>query len=334
MLEVLTRKESIRLKNGEELQTGVVEDQMPKELMRQLQYLLVAKAPQYYVHFDEYVANGEDGTEEGLEWRFYLGFLNDTLMANICTWEYNGIGILGHVYTSESVRGKGAATALMVRVQEDFKERGGRAMQLNTGHGSVAHRIYSRCGYKDMPQSPGSMLHETYPGASAGLFDRGKASIANLRWCHWPTLNLLTLNRGGEYIRSVAMGMYGPHTSEGTLIAVRARQAKGKVPGSVMKVLRDAEETAMGFGTVLPDPHFGGNGTYQVLDLFIHPNWRDREAELAEATAGGSKDGLLCYRSEPAEWLSTLGFTHTGDIPGAANGQDVMVWMRPPASTK
>ncbi len=334
MEDVLGRKRTIKLKSGEEMLAGVVEHQMPQELMRRLQYLLVAKAPQYYTHFDEYMAHGLDGVEEGLEWRFYLGFLKNQLVGSICTWEHRGIGILGHVYTSDSVRGKGVATALMNLVQEDFSGRGGRVMELNTGPGSNAQRIYARFGYRDLPGVPGSMVHEAVPGTLEALFEGERTTIAPLEWRHWPTLNLLTLQEEGEYIRSVAMNIYGPGEMEAALIKVRAAEAKGRLPGAVLKVLENEVGTAFGLGTVLPDPHFGGHGTHHVLDLFIHPKWRHLEAQLAESCAEAWPQALVCYRSEPAEWFQSLGFTRTGTIPGAANSQDVMVWVRPPAGTK
>ncbi len=334
MEDVLSRKRTISLKKGGDMVAGVVEQQMPQELMRRLQYLLVAKAPQYYTHFDEYMLHGRDGIEEGLEWRFYLGLLDNQLVGNICTWEYRGIGILGHVYTSDSAHGKGVATALMEMVRDDFGTRGGRIMELNTHPGTTAHRIYSRFGFKDTAEVPGAMILETVPGTLDSLFEAEDSRIVPLEWRHWPTLNLLTLQGEGEFIRSVATNLYGPGDMEGRLIRVRAAQAKGRIPACVMKVLENEAGTALGLGTVLPDPNFGALGTHQVLDLFIHPKWRHLEADLAKACASEWAGDLLCYRSEPAEWFEEFGFNRTGTIPGAANSQDVMIWVRRPTGAK
>ena len=71
----------------------------------EIKQFLGHKPGNYKWHIERCVAEVLDA----LETRFYVGKLNGAVITNIMTVEYEGVGILGHVFTLPKQRRKGAA---------------------------------------------------------------------------------------------------------------------------------------------------------------------------------------------------------------------------------
>lgn len=110
------------LKTGEPLEIGVV--LAPDETCAPLVKPLLGHKPgRFRWHID---CSFEPGRIQGLEPRYYLGLLDHRPICNIMTAEYEGMGILGHVFTVPEHRRKGACNLVMAEQMQDFRQRGGR----------------------------------------------------------------------------------------------------------------------------------------------------------------------------------------------------------------
>ena len=318
------------LKNGRKVEIEIVRSPSPSIYAR-IRELLHHKPSVYASHIDDFYRNGSDGLLEGLEWRFHLARCDGEYVGNVCTWEYGGIGILGHVFTKPEWRGLGVADALIRFQDGDFRGRGGHIMELNTGYDSMPYRIYLKRGYTGVPGAPGSMTKCSDQGAWANLCRAGGVRPSRFAWRHWPSANLLFLSENLSYVRAAGLGAYGPSSLEGAVIHNRERiwSDAGGLGGKV-EVLETAEGTVVAWASLLGDLNWGRREPRPVFDLFFHPSYLERTGLLMEQFEIPS--GAISY-STPGDPKNTvlerLDFRKKGEIPQfLSSGQTLRVYER------
>jgi GNAT superfamily N-acetyltransferase len=297
------------LKSGESLEVGLV-TAPDAELAPRIGSLLAHKGPEWQFHMES-ALRGETGS---LQTRYYLGLLSGEPVANVMTVESGGVGILGHVFTQPEHRRKGICRAIMGRVMEDFRGRGGQVLLLGTGYESAPYWIYHAFGFRSL--KGGFMRYAADP---AGTFERDWFAPAPVRaqpleWRHWPLLALLGAQSEGERLRSAAWRLFGIGNLETPVVrSLEARAAGRGVDG----VVRESERGAVVGCATLHPTGSGINGWPGVwlLDLFTHPSYNASCTDLLDAIALPAGK-ILCYVSvdaaHKAEVLEAAGFEREG----------------------
>ena len=131
--------------------------------------------------------------------------------ANIMTIEYQGVGLLGHVYTRPEDRRQGAAMQLMACLMEHFRQRGGQALFLGTGYDTPPYHIYRVNGFAGVEPESGYM---DYYSTSQDEFDgdyfaQGSTAIEPVGWLHWPVSIPLFLGAFPGVVRGAGLGDVG-----------------------------------------------------------------------------------------------------------------------------
>jgi GNAT superfamily N-acetyltransferase len=318
------------LKDGRKLSLQVVRT-LSTERAMEIVELLGHKAAPWLRHIESYLDEGKRGVQEGLEWRFHIGTCDGRCVANICTWEHRGIGILSHVFTLPQWRQLGIAGQLMRFVDSDFRRRGGRIMQLNTGYPSVAHRMYRKHGYEDVSGSPGAMI-KTRRRNEVDLLFRGKNLVPTpLRWRHWPTANLLFLSDHSSHIRSAGLGIYGNHSLERPLVYHFSGIWDGPArERDWVEVLETPEGVCVAWASLMRDPHWGGTSRRKVFDLFFHPRYSSQAVRLFDRFL--LPRGMLAYSTpdDPKNpLLEAAGFKERSVFKNYfGNGQALVIFER------
>ena len=128
------------LATGEQVEVGVVVGPDPRWAER-LEKLLCHKGEPWNWQNSRVLR-----TDTGIGSRFYVLHRGGIPFANAMIAELSGVGILAHVWTRPEDRQRGACSALMRALMEDFRSRHGRALFLFTRFGSVAHHRTVCCG--------------------------------------------------------------------------------------------------------------------------------------------------------------------------------------------
>ena len=145
------------LKSGELMEVGVVIT--PNlDYSNELGEFLGHKLDHYKWHIDQCLQK----TLDQLETRFYIGKLNGQIISNIMTTEFEGIGILGHVFTLPDQRRKGACKGIMTYQMQDFATRSGRMLYLGTGYDSAPYWIYHHFGFRSVYPKSGFMKYSAH----------------------------------------------------------------------------------------------------------------------------------------------------------------------------
>ncbi|HWA86573.1 MAG TPA: GNAT family N-acetyltransferase [Opitutus sp.] len=217
--------------------------------------------------------------------------------ANIMLVETAGVALLGHVWTAPADRGGGASSILMERAMDDFATRGGRAIFLGTEFDSTAWRYYQRRGFEPVEPGSGYMEFHRQPRAEfeRGWFGAKETIIEPLDWPHWPAAAPLCLGDFGDVVRLAAVRLIGRRSSEEPLLTLireaRRQHAAGAPPPAF--VLRDANGPAV-LGVACRQPHPLWPGT-EILDVFCHPRWWRRGADLIAALPRAGASRTIAY---------------------------------------
>ena len=196
--------------------------------------------------------------------RFYLGLVNDKIISNVSTWEYGPIGIVGHLFTLENHRGKGACTALMNTQIQDFRNRGGKI--LIGGFKPSSYPIAKRLGFKSITDNSEVMRYNLFPRFENEYFEAKKAFCRDSMWKDWPGVSLLFGIKEGWHLRSIKHKIFGPFDYEDYFLEDMQERLKGLCAS---KVLVTEEGNIVGYSTLTFMNH-AKDGVY-MLDLFIHP---------------------------------------------------------------
>ncbi len=249
----------------------------------------------------------------GIDVRFYLLHRDGSPFANMLSATRHGVGHFGHVYTRPEDRRKGAASALMRHLMEDFRRRKGRALFLGTGYDSAPFHIYQAEGFRGL--EPESGLMDYYVGSGETFrrewFSIGPVEVGAVTWENWPTSAPLFTGPFPGTVRMAPLGMFGRVSTEsGWLHLLHDDSKRGRV------LIRPETGAIVGAAVAGGHPLWPDTG---LLDVYCHPAFWDWGTELLAALdlpgdrwLAVSDDG--CPEKEAV--LAAAGFTATG---GAAS---------------
>lgn len=296
------------LKTGETMDIRVA-DRSDAEIVPALLTFLAHKGDIWQFHLEEEFA----GRIDGLETRFYVGSIGPDLAGNIMTVEYDGLGIMGHVFTPPKQRRKGICDVLMDFHMEDFRQRKGGALFLNTGYDSPPFHIYRRHGYHPIQEAPGSMWwspEEWTPEALWG--DLGRTKVVAPDWRHWPSANVFMLQPYLPVVRNVTYGKHGCVNAEATFLWLLSDLRKPQ-PGVQARVIETRKGHLAGLATLAPEKRWGDQGTTYVFDLCVHPDIEN----IADALV------------EEFEWPAAHVLAYAADVDSAAIERYTQLGFRP-----
>lgn len=323
----------MKLKTGEEVEIGVVRGP-DLEWAERVEQLLGHKGE---------IWNWQNSSvlreELGIEVYFYLLHRDGDAFANIMTAEYRGAGHLGHVWTRPEDRRKGAASQLMGRQMDHFRQRGGRALFLGTGYDSPAYHIYASHGFAGLEPLSGSM---EYYAASKGEFEaayfaQGSTQIEEVQWKHWLSSAALFLGDWSGVVRCAPLGMLGRKSTESPFLGlIQAEQARREEGEEVRtKVLFQTESgAAVGVAMWAWDPLWPETC---LVDVFCHPDHWGEGGDLLDSLVLPQAERYVAYGdvggAAKGEILEAAGFIQTGLHEkrvavdrGRTQWADVTVW--------
>jgi hypothetical protein len=188
----------------------------------------------------------------------------------------------------------------------DFRSRGGRALFLGTGYDSPPYHIYRRHGFRGL--EPGSGLMEYFAESSMSFRDRffadGATEVVQAGWTHWPLSAPLFTGDYPGAVRCAPLRLFGRASTEGAWLellhedATRARVLVQRQTAAVVGV------AAWGFHPLWPHSC--------LVDVYCHPRFWDRAADLLDALVLPGADRRLAYSDEggpqKGEVLAAAGF--------------------------
>ncbi|RKU15157.1 hypothetical protein C6500_20905 [Candidatus Poribacteria bacterium] len=315
------------LKTEERMEVGVITaPDVPHA--EEIKQFLGHKPGNYKWHIERCVTEVLDM----LETRFYVGKLDGDVISNIMTVEYEGVGILGHVFTLPQQRRKGAAKGVMAYQMEDFRQRTGTALYLGTGYNSHPYYIYHSFGFESVFPESGFMKYHVNEDFEARYFAPTPAHPKPVEWHDWPKVTALSSIVGWDTLRSLKWGVYGPTNLEGGFLSFKYDLETEDIYNDA-KLLIASSGAIVGWATVGRDARW--QPATAVLDLFFHPNFADDVPALLSAVAFPDSK-VQCYvdngAEKKAEVLATAGFTCEGRFKDqfTYSGQpyDVLVFGR------
>lgn len=226
-----TKLSNAKLKTGEDIEIGLVlaPDQEHSDAIAKV---LHHKGEPWLSH----VSRALSGDIKGLETRFYVGKLDNQVVANVMTVEYRHTGILGHVFTIPEQRRKHICSLIMEQLMSDFRYRGGGVLLLGTGYNSAPYWIYHSYGFRSVLENTGFMRYSTDDDFEAKHFTPTKDSKAvDVQWKHWPVMSVLTSVHETELMKSVASGLYGVLSFEGGFLHFIKRIEDGNLKAKLLE---------------------------------------------------------------------------------------------------
>jgi GNAT superfamily N-acetyltransferase len=265
---------------------------------------------------------------DALETRFYVGTLGapqGPIVTLVMVASARGVGLLGYVYTAPEHRRLGAYSALMAFQMEDCRALGHHTLTLTTGFESPAYWIYHRFGFRSIDGTSGRMTWLAAPDAEARWFRPGATAVHPLAWDDWSTLNLTALRLPDpagppeDLPRSWAFRLLTCGTAEGTFPQVFApwsRQPRRAARQAI--TLRTEHGAVAGWLVLIPDDLTYGSAT--LVDLHVHPAFRQDAPKLLAAVRWPDAGRLTAYTAEPAGYRAALlegvGFRRVATLPG------------------
>jgi GNAT superfamily N-acetyltransferase len=302
---------SVELKTGETM--DVVRVTCPDHEFRdRILPFLAHKGPDWQVPMRENLA----APLEGLAQHFYLGLIGDQVVGNASHIEAleRPVAILQHVFVPPERRRQGICSAIIHALADDFVARGGRASFLHTGYQSPPYYIYQSAGFVGY-RDTGTMEWFPDPTFKEAHFAPGATHVRDTRWADWALLEALYGTVEGWFLRSVHFGQWGRSGYEGHYIYLRKEMAEGGV--GPVKVLASDTSAVVGHAYLSRDGRF--RGSTSLLDLFVHPRFRDRAGVLLDAIdmPAGTKVQSYVDSSQPekAELLRARGFEVEATLP-------------------
>lgn len=259
--------------------------------------------------------------EVGVDMSYYLLARDGVPFSNIVISSHEGVGLLGHVYTVEEDRRKGAASLLMDRVVKHFKQRGGKALYLGTNYDSPPYHIYSRFGFKSI--EPDSGVMEWYAD-DKGAFDsayyqQGPVQVQPVDWVHWPTTAPLFCGGWTGVVRCSPAGVVGRMSSESpvlnlVLANIEAREAR--LPATSVALVRENTARVMGIAAWSPDKVWPATN---LVDVYCHPEFWPHAGKLLKALQPPRGQRQIAYADARGqgkqEALEASGFRKCGTLP-------------------
>ena len=301
---------SVQLKTGEPLEIGVVLTPEPSYQSRVVPFL-GHKPGNFQWHFE---CAFEPGRIEDLETRFYLGLLDGEPICNIMTVEYDGIGILGHVFTSPAHRRKGACRLVMTEQMADFKLRNGRYMTLGTGFDSHPYWIYHSFGFRSIIPDSGFMRYRADDAFETNYFIPDDVSIVTPTWKDWPVMNVLCAQPGAPYIRNIAFELFGQKNFEGGYLTFL--RGVEEDPRRNARLLKSATGAIVGYAMIQPDRRWAEQTL--LLDLHLHSDYTSHAHTLLQSLPLPEDVKIHSFTETETDWkIATLleeGFEHEATL--------------------
>ena len=292
--------EEVTLKSGEKVEAGAVlgPDSDWKDRLLQL---LAHKPPIWQWQVTQFLTR-----DLGIEPRHYILHRDGTPFSHILTVEYNGVGILGHVWTVPEDRGQGAAGLLMGSLLGDFKQRGGKALFLTTGFESAPYRIYSKHGFRGFEPGSGKMawFADSEEAFEADWFKSDDAQIQPVSWVDYATASALFASGKGGIIRNLPLRLFGRCITESGLLDVLKEQAENPTDDSRFSAFSSTKTGALfGLAGWAADPLWPGTVN---VDVFCYPGYWDRAGELLNQLAIPPGTRVVTYVDESFEAKHTV----------------------------
>ena len=310
---MIAATEKVTLKNGEEVDFSIL--RAPDEQWADALMGLIGHKGEIWNW-----QNKEALTKPlGLEISYYFLHRNGKGFSNVTSSELNGVGLFGHVWTDTEERRKGACAAIMERQMADFHDRGGRFLSLGTGYDTTPYRIYKKFGFQGLEANNGYMVYyrDTREAFEEEYFAACEAVIEPIDWKHWPGAGALFVTDVPGFIRGAPIGAYGLSSAESPLIPLLMDRYKAEPPVIRGQALVNPDTQA-----VVGVAEWGYDRTWRgtvVVDVFCHPNFWDRGADLLNALAlPGDADQYAAYVDAACprkqEALEAAGFEVAGRL--------------------
>jgi len=255
----------------------------------------------------DHLNNAMIGKYGELETRFYIAKSEGKIISTIMDTIYSGVGIVSHVYTRPEYRRRGICTKLMQYMMDDFRNRGGYMLVLDTTFEGTAFWIYIKYGFKPLHYGSEYMTYYNDIADIERHFSYSPVRIIRPEWKHWPLHAVLLSVQEIEDIRSIAYDMYSVSNFESYLCFKPLWNDNDKQ-------LRFLESES---GAIVGCLYITQKLDYHILDIFVHPNFVSYYSILFESI--GIPDKTICYvdSKSPNEKHSILmdyGFTSNGKI--------------------
>ncbi len=307
----------ITLRSGEQVDFGVVH--APDAAWRErVVGMFVRKGVLWQWQNDEALRS-----DIGVNARYFLLHRDGQPFANVMLTQVDGIGMLGHVWTAPQDRGQGASSLLVSAALDAFRAAGGQAMFLETGYPSTAYRIYERIGFHSLePMS----RHMEYYAASKRDFDTtyfalSPSEIVPLAWRHWVTSQPLFAGDFPGLVRCAGLQLIGRQVNDEYIIPLISEDLIAQTSSEAdnpprARVLVTQTGAVLGFALWSYHPLWPD---CCIIDLFCHPDFRDRADALLDALTLPSIDKLIAYADErdtfKLDLLRRHGFAQTAVLP-------------------
>ena len=299
--------DEIKLKTGESMEVGML-SAPDASYAEEIKKFLGHKPGNFKWHIERCVTEALDE----LETRFYVGKIDGKIITNIMTVEHEGIGILGHVFTSPDQRRKGACKGTMAYQMEDFRQRNGRALYLGTGYNSHPYHIYHNFGFESVFPESGFMKYQADDDFDNTYFASTNTYPKPAEWHDWPKLTALSGIVGSDTLRSLKWNVYGPTNFESGFLTFKHTLETDDIFDDA-KLLTTNNRAIVGWATVCRDSRWQDN--IALLDLFFHPNFVNSVPDLLAALKFPEMK-VQCYvdsgAEKKAEVLETAGFSCEG----------------------
>lgn len=253
----------------------------------------------------------------GIEIYFYLVMVDDVAIANIKTMEFQGVGMLGDVYTRPEYRGRGVASQLMQSLMNDFKMRGGLALYLGTGYNTPPYHIYAKYGFNGIEEKSGTMAYFTESSFTKKYFAAAPVTIRALDWQHYPTSAALFAAAVSGVVRCWPLQLIGRCNSEGALLVLMERIQKNALSCGAFG-LQKANGALVGFAMWDCDSNWPD---VALVDIFCHPHFWEYGSKLLSSMLQSIPDsnrGLIAYSDiqcpQKSEILHQAGFSHKATL--------------------
>ena len=141
-------------------------------------------------------------------------------------------------------------------------------------------------------------------------------------WHDWAKMTALTGIVEGDYLRSIAFGIYGPANFEGGFLGFKQALEDGNIYHDA-KLLESDSGAIVGVATVSWDTRWQPDTA--VLDLFVHPNFYGSASTLLEAIDLPDAK-IQCYvestSTSKADAVQNAGFHHEATLKNQIQHQD------------
>ncbi|HYG76430.1 MAG TPA: GNAT family N-acetyltransferase [Planctomycetota bacterium] len=331
--------ESVRLKNGESAELGVLTGPDSSEQAQQLRALLGHKGAAWRWQIEQSLTQSATSVSS----RFYVLSKEGRPFANIMCVQSRGVGIFGHVYTHPDERRKGAADIIHAYQIEDFKRRGGRALYLGTDYDSHPYRLYARHGFLGVEPGSGYMYYfaQGQEAFEREVFAPASVRVEPLSFEHWPTLPALAMMRHPARVRIAGMNVINVRSTEGgslPYLVAMAEPAKANQPSPPRAWVAVSETSHMPVAIACSTPDSVFNDDCDLVDVFCAPGFEASLPPLLEKLELCGSRSAICYVDpfwpEKMKVLSGSAFQEAGRLPKhfQSRGQacDVTLWRRGP----